>query len=97
VPLDGRASDHGEGRRIDPVASDPTPGRCAQRREEAALVWGAIENIPDKTDRLIVVLRFFEELSLQQISRRIGLKYDTVRERYRASMRLLESKLTDVL
>jgi RNA polymerase sigma factor (sigma-70 family) len=82
---------------VDPIANGPTPGTCAQRREEAELVRAAIDKLPDDIGRQIIVLRFFDELSLQQIAHRTGLSYDKVRERYRACMKLVEQELADLL
>jgi RNA polymerase sigma factor (sigma-70 family) len=82
---------------IDPVESAPTPGTQAQADEEAVLVRAAIERIPDGTDQQIVWLRFFEELSLQQIAQRLDLSYDKTRDRYQKSLKWLAQELSPLL
>ena len=89
------SSSHGGG--IDPAAGTPTPSATIQADEQAQMVRAAIERIPDTTDRTIVRLRFFDCLSLRQIAERLNLSYDKVRDRYQASMRLLERELGGLL
>jgi RNA polymerase sigma factor (sigma-70 family) len=86
----------GEGdgrRRTVPEAEKETPSAMIQSHEEADMVRSALEKITDPTDREIVHLRFFENLSLRQISARLELTYDKVRERYRVVMSQLEREL----
>jgi RNA polymerase sigma factor (sigma-70 family) len=97
VPLEPAADDQSDVHGMDAVASDPTPGTLAQSHEEALLVREAIDRIADDTDRQIVQLRFFEELSLHQIAQRLGLSYDKTRERYHYCMTRLTRELAHLL
>ena len=78
---------------MEPAASGPTPSANAQGDEQRQLIRAALEEILEGEDREIVRLRFFEGLSLRQISERLTLGYDHVRERYQLSMRRLEREL----
>jgi RNA polymerase sigma factor (sigma-70 family) len=74
-------------------AGDPSPSAEASLGEEARLVRAALAKITDPTDVTILRLRFFEGVSLREISRRLNLSYDKVRERFEAGMRVLEEEL----
>jgi RNA polymerase sigma factor (sigma-70 family) len=78
---------------IDPPITESTPTAHARRNEEAELILAALERLPDPTNREIVRLRFFDGLSLREITERLSLTYDVVRERYRVSMRRLRREL----
>ncbi|MGH9361863.1 MAG: RNA polymerase sigma factor, partial [Thermoanaerobaculia bacterium] len=71
---------------LDAASSGPTPSARLRLSEEARVVRTALRKLPDRADREIVRLRFFEGLSLREISRRLGLGYDLVRSRYQRSL-----------
>jgi RNA polymerase sigma factor (sigma-70 family) len=77
----------------DPPAPETTPSAHARGNEEAKLVLAALDNLPDPVNREIVRLRFFEGLSLREITGRLALTYDVVRERYKVSMRRMRREL----
>jgi RNA polymerase sigma-70 factor (ECF subfamily) len=99
VPLDrpvpGQSTSQGGA--IDPAAGEPTPSVAVRAGEQAEMLRKAIEGINDQTARQIVEMRFFDGLSLRQISQRVGLSYDKVRERYQATMGKLERELGGLL
>ena len=49
--------------------------------------------MPDGVMCIMVQLYFFEELTLHEISAKIGLTYEQTKERYRRGMRRLEQML----
>ena len=71
----------------------PSPSVAVNTSDEARLVHEAMLELPDEVDRSIIELRFFEGLSLREISDRLKLSYDRTRERYHASMNVLERRL----
>lgn len=73
----------------EPPATVPSPSANVRAAEHAQLVLKALAGLSDEKDREIVQLRFFEGLSLRDISERLGLSYDRVRERYRLSKQRL--------
>ncbi len=77
----------------DPPAPDGTPSTYARADEESKLVLAAVDALPDPINREIVKLRFFDGLSLREITEQLSLTYDVVRERYKTSMRRLRREL----
>ena len=77
----------------DPPANDPSPTTLARGEEGARWVRAALEEIPDETDAAIVRLRFYEELTLKEISKRLNLGYDQVRGRFDAMVVRLQRDL----
>lgn len=53
----------------------------------------ALERMPSVTDRAILLLRIFVGLSLRQISGRLKISYEKVRERYQQGLRHMERQL----
>jgi RNA polymerase sigma factor (sigma-70 family) len=78
----------------DPPAQGPGPATVVRKEDEFQKVREALERLPDETNREIVRLRFFEGLSLREITVRLDpLTYDMVRERYSTTMRRLRREL----
>jgi RNA polymerase sigma factor (sigma-70 family) len=86
----GRRDRRAQGR---PPARQPTPSVEMRQAKQRERVRAALESLPGATARAVVRLPFFEGVSLREVARRLGLSYDSVRERYRASVRLLERGL----
>jgi len=61
--------------------------------EETRRVHSAIAKLRTDLDRDVVRLRFFEGLSLRQISERLDVPRETVRDHYKTAMSLLEREL----
>jgi RNA polymerase sigma factor (sigma-70 family) len=93
--LDGDGDGGGGG--LDPAASSATPSANAGSAEQARLIRDALDRIPEAIVREIVRLCFFEGLSLRQITQRLNLSYDKVRERYHHGLRILERELGKLL
>ena len=93
VPLEGSATTADTDGKANAVARDPSPSACAREAERARKVQEELENLPDRTNADIFRMRFRGGLSLRKIAERLGLEYDEVKNRYRATTRLLEGKL----
>jgi RNA polymerase sigma factor (sigma-70 family) len=80
---------------VNPGPTDPQPSPSANARldERDRLVLQALADLPDEIDRTLVRLRFFDGLSLREITDRVGLTYDQVRLRYQQALRQLGSRL----
>jgi RNA polymerase sigma factor (sigma-70 family) len=78
---------------VDPPGREPTASTHLRRDEESQRIRAALARLPDETGRAILRLHFFEGESLRQISARLGLSYDKVRELYQAGMHHLEQEL----
>ena len=83
----------GRGGGNSPRHPGPSPSVAVNTSDEARLVHEAMLELPDEVDRSIIELRFFEGLSLREISDRLKLSYDRTRQRYHASMEVLERRL----
>lgn len=80
----------------DPAASGTTPSGNAMRSERALLVRAALERVDSDLSRRIVTMRFFDGLSLREISEKVGLGYEATRDRYRRAMRVVEGSLGEI-
>jgi RNA polymerase sigma factor (sigma-70 family) len=78
---------------VEPVSPDPTPSAELHAEDRRNVVQAALQHLPDEMDREIVRLRFFEDLSLAQIAKRLDLSYDNVRDRFHDSLKRLEPHL----
>jgi RNA polymerase sigma-70 factor (ECF subfamily) len=58
--------------------SRATPERVLLAREEAAAVWQAVETLSPQ-QKEIFILRFSEELALEEIAQVVGIKVGTVK------------------
>lgn len=80
----------------DPPAHASTPSLNLRQEERRQAIQRALEILADPKDREVIQLRFFEELSLAQIAKRLGMTYDDARGRFHRSLRLLEPRLRDL-
>jgi RNA polymerase sigma factor (sigma-70 family) len=81
---------------LDPPADGSTPSANLRAQERNSAIHEALTRFTDVKDREIVRLRFFEEMSLAQIAKRLQVSYDEVRERFHKSLRRLESSLKEL-
>ncbi|MCZ6690191.1 MAG: RNA polymerase sigma factor [Planctomycetota bacterium] len=94
LPLDAKpAGGITTGVGLEALAPDATPSAYARGNELSQRIEEVLDGLPDKTDTAIARLYFFEELNLSQISKRLGLGYDHVRDHYHAVVRRLERDL----
>jgi RNA polymerase sigma factor (sigma-70 family) len=78
-------------------ASTRTPSAYVGAGERAQRIREALDELPDALAADIVRMRFFDGLTIPQISERIGLSPVRVRERHRSAMRRLRRELAELL
>jgi RNA polymerase sigma factor (sigma-70 family) len=88
----GAAGESGAARK-EPPGKEPTPSAQLSADERAQRVVAAVRAIEDASERSIVELYFFEELTLHQIAERLGMPYWKTKETYRRAIRRLEAAL----
>ena len=66
-----------EAKVLDAPSAEPSPLGAVMRKEERARVQNAIAGLPD-TFRLPLVLRYYSELSYDEIARQLGLEKNNV-------------------
>ncbi len=74
----GGESSHSD---LDPWTTT-TPSRVAAERERAKAMMAALDELPDDV-REVIRLRLFEELTIEEVSARLGLGESAVRHRFR--------------
>ena len=76
----------------------PTPAAQAEAADEQRRLREVLDSL-EPTDREILAMRYFEQLSTAQVAQILGLKLDTARKRYLRAVDRLRDKLvprTDV-
>lgn len=73
-------------------SSTTTPSRSAMASEQATAMCAALDSL-EETDRQIVRLRLFEDLTMLQVARRIGMTESGVRHRFRKAAALYHRTL----
>jgi len=76
----------------DPVAADADPASSAVSREEEALLWRTLGDLPD-TYREPMVLYYREQRSMAEVSRGLGISEDAVKQRLSRGRSLLRDEL----
>jgi len=76
----------------DHADATPTPREMAIAKEEQALLWRSIEQIPD-TYRLPLVLYYREGQSAQRVAQTLGLSPDAVRQRLSRGRHMLKAEM----
>jgi RNA polymerase sigma-70 factor (ECF subfamily) len=89
VPLSLQAEDPVGGLQLDPPSSAPTPDASLLNAEQIASVHEALERLGDPC-REIIHLRYFGDLSYDEISRALGLHPKTVSSRLSKCLDRLE-------
>lgn len=77
---------------VDIAASDPTASHAARLHEFRSALQDAMLTL-DEMDRRIVLLHFFDGLSLRQIARQMNLEQNTVFDRFRRLKKRLQREL----
>lgn len=78
-------------RQPDPHAS---PERALLAREEVARVWSAVDELSSQ-QRAVFVLRFVEEMSLEEIAQATSLKVGTVKSHLFRAIRTIRDRLKE--
>jgi RNA polymerase sigma-70 factor (ECF subfamily) len=73
-------------------APDPSPERQVLARELSERIGAALRGLPE-TQRAIFVLRHYEELSLEEIAKTLGLRLGTVKSGLHRALRRLRPRL----
>jgi RNA polymerase sigma-70 factor, ECF subfamily len=73
-------------------AGDPSPERTVLSRELSERISAALRGLP-QTQRAIFVLRHYEELSLEEIAKTLGLSLGTVKSGLHRALRRLRPRL----
>jgi RNA polymerase sigma-70 factor, ECF subfamily len=89
VSLDGE--EECEGTRTSPASDVPSPFTLAARTEDAAVLAQSLQTL-DPAYREALVLRFQEDLSLQEISAVVGAPVSTVSSRIYRGLAMLRSQ-----
>jgi RNA polymerase sigma factor (sigma-70 family) len=75
------------------VSSAPEPDRAAIQTEEEAILWGALERIPE-TYREPLILYYREGQSVARVAERLGSSEETVRQQLSRGRKLLREEVT---
>jgi len=76
-------------------AEDPSPERRALGGELGRRIREAVDTLPEP-QRAVFVLRHYEELSLEEIGRSLGLRLGTVKSSLHRALRRLRERLAEV-
>lgn len=90
-----RPTDTGGRGAIEPSGENPSPSAAARGAEFGRQIVDRLDGLPDRTNATIVKMHVFEGLSFTQISERLGMAYETARERYWATVNQLQLDLKD--
>ncbi len=90
VPLSLQAEDSETGLTLDPPGPDPAPDLLLMKAEQVGLVHQALDQLDDPC-REIIQLRYFGDLSYDEISRALGLNPKTVSSRLSKCLDRLEA------
>ena len=92
TPLSLQAEDPETGLTLDPPSSAPTPDFALIREERNVLVDQALERLGDPC-REIIQLRYFGDMSYEEIGRALGINTKTVSSRLSKCLDRLETML----
>jgi RNA polymerase sigma-70 factor (ECF subfamily) len=90
VSLTGDSSASGGG--PDPADTDPSPSGLAVGHEEAEVVHAALATLPEDY-RQVLLLRYQEELSFEEIGRQLNLTANAARKLWARAAKRLQQKL----
>lgn len=73
-------------------SAEPGPERSALKREQQALVQQALQKLPESY-RLVMVLRYWQDLSYDEIAKTTGLTESTIKTRLHRARHMLAEAL----
>lgn len=77
---------------VEPAADKPSPDAVCEQVERGRLVAQAIADLPEP-QRVVLVLRHYEEMSFEQIARMLGEPASTIKSRFSATLQRLRERL----
>jgi len=95
VPLGSADSTCSLPQSVEPVARENSPSGIAEKAEQSQRIEKAVGQISETTDRAIIQMVFMDGISLRCVSEILGLGYDQVRRRFHATLRQLETSLSE--
>ena len=76
----------------DPIAMTPRVARLLERQEESEMLRNTLQTLPDR-QREALVLRFFEDLSVEETANAMGCAEGTVKATVFQALRALREKM----
>ncbi|WP_184720746.1 RNA polymerase sigma factor [Caulobacter sp.] len=89
-----RRSDHCELQEIHHPVDDMSPERVLQGRERMARAMAALNELPERTRRVFILVRF-EEMSYKLVAQRLGVSVSAVEKHVMKALKHLHERLRD--
>ena len=89
-----RRSDHCELTEIHHPVDELSPERVLQAREQMAMAIAALNELPERTRQVFVLVRF-EEMSYKLVARHFGISVSAVEKHVMKALRCLEQRLRE--
>jgi RNA polymerase sigma factor (sigma-70 family) len=89
-----RRSDHCEFQEIHHPVDEMSPERVLQGREQMARAMAALNELPERTRRVFILVRF-EEMSYKLVAQRLGVSVSAVEKHVMKALRHLGARLRD--
>ena len=89
-----RRSDHCEFQEIHHPVDEMSPERVLQGREQMARALAALNELPERTRRVFILVRF-EEMSYKLVAQRMGVSVSAVEKHVMKALRHLHERLRD--
>jgi len=89
-----RRKDHCELQEIHHPVDDLSPERVLQGREKMARAMAALNELPERTRRVFILVRF-EEMSYKLVAQRLGVSVSAVEKHVMKALRHLHERLRD--
>jgi RNA polymerase sigma factor (sigma-70 family) len=89
-----RRSDHCELQEIHHPVDEVSPERVLQGREQMARAMAALNELPERTRRVFILVRF-EEMSYKLVAQRLGVSVSAVEKHVMKALRHLHARLRD--
>jgi RNA polymerase sigma factor (sigma-70 family) len=89
-----RRSDHCELQEIHHPVDDMSPERVLQGREKMARAMAALNELPERTRQVFILVRF-EEMSYKRVAQRLGVSVSAVEKHVMKALRHLHARLRD--
>jgi RNA polymerase sigma-70 factor (ECF subfamily) len=77
---------------VEPADAEPSPDDACEQAERGRIVAQTVAELPEP-QRLVVVLRHYEDMSFEQIARLLGEPASTVKSRFSAALQRLRQRL----